>query len=202
MRIPAALACIILTGPALAQDRWPDLFDVTGVADSDVLNIRSEPAASSEKIGELAPDQFGVEVIGTSEDGTWGQINLDEGTGWVSLAFLERQASNEDEPPRPVACFGTEPFWSLDLSTEVPLLNEMGVGEQIFIVTGEAWAAGRRDRHALSFEGDDGQVMMTVQQTACSDGMSDRAYGLQADLLMSSPDGTKYLSGCCTLSNF
>lgn len=202
MRSAALLASVIFATSATAQDRWPDLFDVTGVEASDVLNIRGAPDASADKIGEFSPNQTAVEVIAPTADGTWGQVNIDEGTGWVALRFLERVPTNEDEPPRPVACFGTEPFWSLDLSTEVPLLNQMGVGEQIFIVTGEAWAEGRRDRHVLSFEGDEGPVTMTVAQSTCSDGMSDRAYGLEADVLMSTPDGTRYLAGCCTLSNF
>ncbi len=108
--IRAALVLALLSGSAAAQE-MPSLHDVTGVAADDVLNVRSGPDAGSARIGALAPGATGVEVIELSGTG-WGRVNVDEGSGWVSLRYLARQP---DQPPVPdrLTCFGTEPFWSL-----------------------------------------------------------------------------------------
>lgn len=64
-----------LSTPALAQDIYPALHDVTGVAADDVLNIRSEPSASSPIIGTFSPFETDVEVVALSPDGGWGRVN-------------------------------------------------------------------------------------------------------------------------------
>ena len=38
-----------------------------------------------------------------------------------------------------------------------------------------------------------------LTRTACSDGMSDRAFGLRLELILSEADGRNLLSGCCSL---
>ena len=90
--IRALLLLFLLAGPAAAtQDQWPALFDVSGVAPDDVLNIRAAPSASAEIIGTLAPDAAGVEVVRPDSRHGWGLVNTGEGSGWASLAFLVRR---------------------------------------------------------------------------------------------------------------
>ncbi|MEO1155590.1 MAG: SH3 domain-containing protein, partial [Pseudomonadota bacterium] len=52
-----------------AAQGYPALFDVTGVASDDVLNIRSAPSATAEIIGTLAHNETGVEVVGEGPAG-------------------------------------------------------------------------------------------------------------------------------------
>ncbi|MBO6774261.1 MAG: hypothetical protein JJ897_01915 [Marinibacterium sp.] len=46
---------MLLPVAASAQDRWPGLYSVIGVASNDVLNIRIAPDASSDIIGSFGP---------------------------------------------------------------------------------------------------------------------------------------------------
>ncbi|MFD2813860.1 SH3 domain-containing protein [Paracoccus aerius] len=70
---------LALAGPALATQEYilPTLFDVTGVASDDVLNIRAEPNAKAAIIGTLAPDAFRIEVV--EERQGWARVNTGEG---------------------------------------------------------------------------------------------------------------------------
>lgn len=107
-------------GPTSATtEGWPALFDVVGVSFDDVLNVRSSPDPDAEIIGDLAPSSKDVEVVRPDDTGNWGLVNSGEGTGWVSLAFLARQPGAwSGQFPDRAQCFGTEPFWSADLSPE------------------------------------------------------------------------------------
>ena len=145
--IRALILWLVLAGPALAtQQGWPALFDVTGVAPDDVLNIREAPNAGAPIIGSFAPDAEGVEVIRPNADESWGLVNTAEGTGWTSLAFLERRPGQWNGAfPRIARCLGTEPFWSLSLDEDAVTLStpqETAEGR----VALRSGAAARRDR--------------------------------------------------------
>ncbi|WP_165759857.1 SH3 domain-containing protein [Falsiruegeria litorea] len=173
----------------------PQLHDVTGVAADDVLNVRASASASSEKISELAHNATNVEVVDRSPDGKWGLVNSGEASGWVSFRFLAPQAENPDVPiARKLSCSGTEPFWTLEVEQGAQARFD-GLGLQAMSMTADVMqqARGRIDRFSLTV-GLSGVAMVRVQQ--CSDGMSDRAYGLDVDYLHQ--DGALY-SGCCSL---
>lgn len=191
----------VLAGPAFAtQDRWPALFDVTGVASNDVLNVRAAPDAGAEKIGELAPDARGVEVIAPDARQDWGQVNVNGQTGWASLHYLRRQPGQWlGSTIGNVRCFGTEPFWSMTrrgdaVSWSTPEERPQGM------VQAELASMARRDVSGLIYRlqnGVHGNLVMTLD--SCSDGMSDYTYGISAALthdLMGTPE---LLAGCCSL---
>ncbi|WP_209253485.1 SH3 domain-containing protein [Tropicibacter sp. R16_0] len=173
----------------------PQLHDVTGVASNDVLNVRQQAAASSDKVAELAHDATNVEVVDRSPDGKWGLVNSGEVSGWVSLRYLAPHAENPDVPiGQTLSCSGTEPFWSLEIEQGNQARFD-GLGLQAVSMTADVLqqARGRIDRFSLTV-GLSGVAVVRAQQ--CSDGMSDRAYGLDVDYLHQ--DGALY-SGCCTL---
>lgn len=111
MRLLAlSLALMITCGTAdqaSAEADGPDYYRVTGVAADDVLNIRAEPNASSEKIGEFPPETDGVRNLGcegglslgewqeasqeerdAAKARRWCRIEHNDTTGWVAARYL------------------------------------------------------------------------------------------------------------------
>lgn len=196
-----ALICALLCGTAATAQTLPQLYDVTGVEAGDVLNIRATASASAEIIGTLARDAQRVEVVAVNDAGTWGQVNTVESSGWVNLRYMAERGVHIDHfnLPDGLFCMGTEPFWSaqntggrLHYDTPDAPARDM-----------EIWMAQDSGiegdlRRMLQFAGIGGPGMGFIYPAQCSDGMSDRAYGL-AISLMTAPDAPM-LSGCCTLS--
>lgn len=193
-----ALTCLIAVGtPSRAsQSGWPALYDVYDVDVSDVLNVRAGPNAGSEIIGALPHDATGVEVLRANEEETWGMVNVGERTGWVSLRFLTRQTGYLDGMfPDFTACFGTEPFWSLarangTLTLDLAFDEQPALAE---IVEWETTSPNHRGRYSFSTPNMTG----FVARQACSDGMSDREFGLEINLILRR-DAT-HLQGCCSI---
>lgn len=184
--------------PAFAtQDGWPALYDVTGVATDDVLNVRAAPSADAEIIGSLAPDATDVEVIEANDALTWGRVNTGERSGWASLAFLQRHGGQWDgKLPAITRCFGTEPFWGLTRADGILEYSDPDGTGWSATVASETGSSGRRDRHVIAAVG----VTLVLRGELCSDGMSDRLFGLSADLLTTVPGGVTMHSGCCTIA--
>ncbi len=206
------LLLILAAGPAFAtQDGWPALYDVSGVASDDVLNIRSEPGAAGDVIGTLRPDAKDIEVIRANDPQTWGLVNTGEGSGWVSLAFMERHPGNWDGSfPEIRQCFGTEPFWSLAYDPPEIVFSAPDMPPRAGLISGLYSSLSRRDSFAYSgsfFPAETGErvVQLFVQTESCSDGMSDRQYGISVQMLLRQPtaegdnSGTGLYSGCCSI---
>jgi uncharacterized membrane protein len=198
MRSLLTAVLLLFAAPAAAtQDAWPALFDVSGVADDDVLNIRAAPSASAEIVGTLAPDAESIEVIRPGNTLSWGLVNTGEGTGWVSLAFLERRPGQyQGAFPEIAQCFGTEPFWTIALDGDAMTYSTPDT-EISGTVIARLGSANRRDRHGLRIALPEGRwIEGVIGWRACNDGMSDRDYGLAFDAL----DRDGVLSGCCSLA--
>lgn len=170
LRVLVAVLLLALGAPASlvqAQDRdqgeLPARFTVTGVAAGDTLAVRARPDGDARRLATLQPGATGVEVIRLNGDGNWGLVPLREGSGWVRMRYLAREAPSPTPLPRPLFCRGTEPFWALSVPVQ-----------------------GRAT------------LDLTVLRSRCSDGMSDRPYGLTA--LVWDRGGT-FLEGCCTLTS-
>lgn len=201
MRLLAVLLCLWALPATATQDAWPALYDVSGVAENDALNIRQAPDAAAPIIGSLAPDAEGIEVIRPDDHHGWGLVNSGEGRGWVSLRYLARQPGQWAGAMPPVArCGGTEPFWSFDVTGETLSYDALADSPRDFRITQSGAAQGRRDSFHLIGEGPQGAAIATLSTRACSDGMSDRAYGLSVDLLLQGNDGWQHQTGCCSLS--
>ncbi|WP_088622884.1 SH3 domain-containing protein [Oceanicola sp. 22II-s10i] len=201
LALVAALAC---AGPAAAtQDAYPALYNVRGVASNDVLNVRAEPTASAPIVGSLAFDQMDVEVLELAPGVNWGLVNTQEGTGWVSLAYMLRQPGQYFGAfPEVARCSGTEPFWGLSSDGIGYVLSGPDMPDTAFSETWRGSSIGRRDRHAMTLQSADpalSEGTAVIAYAECSDGMSDRQYGLTVDLLLRGTAGVTYYTGCCTL---
>jgi len=97
--------------------------------------------------------------------------------------------------PRPLFCRGTEPFWALEVTAEGATFSTPERGEVPLRPHGEV--AGFTGGVA-AFDAGGETLDLTVVRQACSDGMSDRPYGLTA---MVWNRGGTFLEGCCALSS-
>ena len=190
------LAFFVVLALPLRAEEFPALHAVTGVASDDVLNIRAEPDAGSEIIGGLAPDATGVEVVGTSGD--WALVNTGDGSGYAALRFLAREEGPAwNSLQVPLTCLGTEPFWSLRIDPVARMASfssPENLDGSVYAID-QQWPAEPWSRTAavgLSV----GTVVLHPLQ--CSDGMSDRSYGISVDVFFAAPE-TSRLSGCCRL---
>lgn len=195
-------AIFLLVQPATASgtEGYPALFHVTGVAATDTLNIRAQDDATAPIIGALAPDTRDVEVIHLNNAGTWGRVNTAEQSGWISMQFMHRSTD-----PMPVrGCVGTEPFWAVTLTPDGG-----GVWSTPEVMSQLAYGAPIQSSNHLYHSAIEGVVAanppqsftMVMQNRACSDGMSDRYYGISVDLLLRPQGAAQQLySGCCSLA--
>ncbi|MEL7460447.1 MAG: SH3 domain-containing protein [Pseudomonadota bacterium] len=204
IRLVLALWLMIwAAGTVLATtEGWPALYDVVDVSSGDVLNIRAAPDAGSDVIGRLSPTATDIEIIRPDETGNWGLVNAREGTGWVSLAFMARQPGLwSGQFADHAQCFGTEPFWSVDLSPDSATFESPDALPLTFAETSELRSRNRIDRHTRVYEHALGGMVATLRAASCSDGMSDRAYGWEIDLLLviAGDANAQMFSGCCSI---
>lgn len=198
MKHIAILFFLLLPGFAMAQ-QYPLLHDVTGVASDDVLNVRAEPRAGSQAIGALSFAAQNIEVV-RAENG-WGLVNLGERSGWASLKYLKPHPVKPGTFPDEIACYGTEPFWSLGYDGNHGVtFSDMNGAQRLMRLQSIHRADGRKDRYALLAGSLDGLVTAVFVQAQCSDGMSDRAYGFTIDAVLREEGGHRLVSGCCTIA--
>ncbi|MBN9890031.1 COG3650 family protein [Salipiger abyssi] len=194
------MVSIWASGPLAAQE-VPALYDVTGVATDDQLNVRAAPEASAPVIGALSHSQTHVEVTAVNEAGTWGRVVLGEQTGWASLAYLTVQPESAMPDAGEVTCFGTEPFWSYHVDAGDTATWSAIDDEALTLKSGPFRRADARFEPFISAAGAPGQQAVLVMQKdpQCSDGMSDALYGLSAVLVLSGRL-ERAVSGCCSLA--
>ncbi|WP_295048712.1 SH3 domain-containing protein [uncultured Paracoccus sp.] len=189
---------LAFAGPAAATQEYilPTLFDVTGVAADDALNIRADPNAQAAILDTLPHDARGIEVV--QESRGWGRVNTGEVSGWVSMRYLAYR-TDVWEPgalPDGFRCLGTEPFW-----------NAAVEGGDLVLRSPDNESGDRRPVQATLDSGifrDPARVVVARDMTLfsrpqlCSDGMSDRMFGLSATLVLHG-DQPRLLSGCCLI---
>lgn len=205
MRLPVLTFALsmLLAAPALSAPDpvLPTLFDVSGVAAGDRLNIRERPAAKAPVIGVLAPDARGIEVV--ARQNGWALVNTAERAGWVNARYLKPRPGvwADGALPPTLSCAGTEPFWSLrqvgdQLVYETPSSSRAMKRQAVL---GEA-AAQRPVRTVVAAD-PKGRMTAVIQPAQCSDGMSDRIHGLSAVLLFEGGEqASRMMTGCCRIA--
>lgn len=196
IRVLAVLFSTIGSAAMATVDAWPALYDVAGVAADDVLNVRAEPDAGAAIVGTLDPTATDVEVIRVNEAETWGLVNTGELSGWVSMAYMDRQPDQwAGRFPSITSCFGTEPFWDLDAEETRTILSFLGEPQVLSASIVPVQPSNRMDRFGFMA----GAMTGIIIEEACNDGMSDREYGLSVELIALVNGRFSHLSGCCTI---
>ena len=181
---------------------FPALYDVTGVALDDVLNVREGTGASYPVIETLAPNDRNIEIVQLSDDGKWGLIGYPGGSGWASMRYLARQPGQDGRGfPSSLGCGGTEPFWGLVFNGQSANYDMMGEDNQSFTKVWEDTAVGMAPiSYAVKLQGNGGDITAVIHRNLCNDGMSEMTYGFDIDVIFSRPSGNSYYSGCCSLN--
>ncbi|MGR3806139.1 COG3650 family protein [Marinibacterium profundimaris] len=195
-RLAALLLAFGLTAGTLQADPvYPWLYDVIGVSADDVLNLRAGPSSEAEVIGALAHDATGIEVVGINDNGYWLQIALPESTAWAATGFLAPQPHDPELAfTRILDCGGTEPFWGLQITQGTgATLSRMDKADADLPAGRVRPSPSMKNQYFLDL-GERHAAMLTTK--LCSDGMSDRAYGLSIRLVI---DETETMHGCCSL---
>ena len=203
-KILAFVAAILFSNTMVFADQGllPALYDVTGVATDDVLNVREKASSASPIINTLAPNQRNVEVVDISNDGRWGLVGFPEGSGWVSMRYMARQPDqNPRYLPRPLNCSGTEPFWGLRIGNQTAQFEIMGNPALTFTPVWEDIPIGMQAvSYAVKMQGSNEDITAIISRNQCSDGMSESVYGFGIDLIISGQSGNQYYTGCCSLN--
>lgn len=197
MRLGIIAALLWLASCAsLAAQPFPALYNVAGVSSGDVLNVRSDPDASARKIGALSHDQRNIEVMAQDPGGKWGLISLGEQSGWIALRYLRRQEAGHAILADRFWCFGTEPFWSLDVTEGEMAAFSTPEGQVSEMPSGTPTpGVNYIDRFLLEI----GENTAVLRREICGDGMSDRSFGIAIDLFGPLSGGNLF-SGCCSIA--
>lgn len=190
-----ALFSLFASSALATVDGWPALYDVTDVAADDALNVREGPSADAIVVSSFPPNASNIEVIAINDAETWGLVNIDGRSGWVSMRFMARQPGQYAGTfPDITFCHGTEPFWSLEVEEDTLTFNALGQADSVEPVT-RLRSANRIDRFALSTPSVTGMVL----EQSCRDGMSDFTFGLAIEMIAPLYGNTTLVSGCCTI---
>lgn len=204
MRKFLTLIAMILFSTTAAHAEWelfPALYDVTGVASNDVLNVRAGTGASYPIIEALAYNDRHIEIVELSADGKWGMVGFPEGNGWASMRYLKRQAGqNGLDLPRPLNCGGTEPFWGIYFSQQGNEYSKIGEMSQILPTVWEGIPDGMLPvAYGIKMARGGDEINAVITRSQCFDGMSDKKYGFVINALLSGSLGNRMLTGCCSL---
>lgn len=178
----------------------PALYAVTNVDADDWLNVRAQPNGNAALVSSFPPDATGIEVVALSREGQWAQVNLAETSGWVALRYLRPEPLTLNLLGLPVGlqCSGTEPFWTMEFSDERSLSLKTPEGQTQHSILSLSPTAGFVDlsQSGLRFSWQTTSTTATahILPGTCTDGMSDRAYGLHYI------DDQGPRRGCCSLN--
>ncbi len=205
LRLILALLC--LTAPLAQAQGWSDpdplpaLYNVTGVASDDTLNIRRMPSGKSEKFDVLAHDATFVEVIALNETGRWGQINTGEaGMGWVSMAYMAPVENGTFVEWPHMRCSGSEAPWYFEFEQGAAAAYSYGYTDPVALSASAIRAGSEGFRgHGIAATSPTLTVTATFRQDICESTMIEMARGIRAVVVATGADGTAVHTGCCSL---
>ena len=122
------------------------------------------------------------------------------------LAFaLLLTACSSGEPPAgdpalasDLRVLGTEPFWAIDISKTTNSATYGRAGEADVALSYPTESKGPAGAAVLTSTSQQGDVVITLRQNDCSDGMSDRTYPWEAEVAFRG----EMLKGCAATPEF
>ena len=176
-------------------------YQVADLIDSNHVNVRAEPTADSEDLGDIASGSKPYEIIETDPSGDWGRILWLEATGWVALRFMEPiqvEQLAKTEVPVGLVCAGTEPFWTFEIqSQQSALLTTSESTQSLSVTNAESSRNYAAFPAAVELQSDNYSAVSVLRRSQCADGMSEINYSWTVDIVKQ-PE-LEVLSGCCFL---
>jgi uncharacterized membrane protein len=168
-------------------------LSVYGVGDNDTLRMRAGPSASTPETGSIPPNGDGIEAGDPTDNLNWLSVTYKGKTGFVNTSFLAYGAqATRDRLPVRLQCFGTEPFWSIDVGYHRALANLVFSESKAEL----SLADPETSRGFVSpwlLRGEGAADFLLIDAKKCSDGMSDTDYSYS----LSAEVGGVLLKGCC-----
>ena len=184
----------------IVEGQTPFHFRVVDVASDDVLNIRSEPNANSQIIGEIPFDAELVEVSGVSADGKWSRVNAVEAVGWIRNRYLAPtmvEFLQDTSLPVGLVCQSEEPFSSIQISNDRLVLDTQNGSQSALVIdevvqSGSAWPI-----REISVTDGGRPLTLIVEEETCQSAMVENYFPYRS-YFQDSGDKKRYF-GCCTL---
>ncbi len=199
----AVVLCCTLSATSFAHTVLPTLFAGDGVSNGDVIDIHADPDDDSPIIAHIPSNSRDIEVVAFDTSQKWGRVNHAEASGWLPLSRIteQRDVWKTGELPQGTACYGTEPFWSLQTGAGQAIFSTFGEDPRTLPLTGILDSGRSSDRRRVAVY-EDGALRLTLFATPglCSDNMSDRGFGLTAHMIREAGSLPELLRGCCSIA--
>jgi uncharacterized membrane protein len=101
--------------------------------------------------------------------------------------------------PSGLVCRGTEPFWSLRPDADGVTYATPEAERVLALAAALDTGLPGDQRRALIAQDGEGRLTGVIVREACSDGMSDRAYGLGISVILEGAGPPQLLTGCCSV---
>lgn len=188
----AALICVCAV--VSSADAQVERAQVVDVPQWDTLNMRAEPKGDAAIVRALPSYASNIEVLERRDE--WVKIQYFDKEGWVSAKYLGASMTYAgNEPPMPLECRGTEPFWTLVFDKKTALYREIGteIDERLPISDGRA-SRNNLTVWAMTFGSGPVDRAVITREPLCTDGMSDSSFLF--NVIVIRRDG-EIRSGCC-----
>lgn len=187
-------------GTKIIEGQTPFHFRVIDVASDDVLNIRSEPTASSQIVGKIPFDAELVEVSGVSADGKWSRVNAVEAVGWIRNRYLAPtmiEFLQDTSLPVGLVCLSEEPFSSIQISNDRLVFDTQNGSQSSLVIdevvqSGSAWPI-----RELSVNDNGRPLTLIIEEETCQSAMVENYFPYRS-YFQDAGDKKRYF-GCCTL---
>jgi uncharacterized membrane protein len=191
------LLAIGFSGGAYAKG----FYEVINVAADDYLNVRSGANVQSSIIVRIPHNAKTVVVTGKAvqqKKSTWVNVVWQGKEGWVNQAYLRPvglSANNSNAADTRLRCGGTEPFWSIDITSGQAKYTPMDGAEMRLPIQFRGTSANNPTIAVIQAKAGGKSLGLFLQKLGtCSDGMSDINYPYTITALI---NGDIVYSGCC-----
>ena len=201
------IALAFTTVPSAASAQYE--FRVVGVRANDVLHMREEPfegqaQAASKIVGSIPHDETRVLATGQTtvvSKQRWYEVYYRGTKGWVNGKFLSAIQSSTPMKDLSLSCFGTEPFWSLDMLNKKATFTDLSATSHPYSIVQKEHGANRGNLLSVRLIGNDRNSMQAIitAREWCNDGMSDRENPFEIFLIAAPGLDGRVVQGCCNI---
>lgn len=197
--------CLMISGGFSSNVLAEEFYAVRDVNADDYLNVRSQAGAQAMIVTMIPHDATTVRLTGKETKlgrATWVKVHWEGKRGWVNRRYLIKvgkqtpvTAQKKTKATATLRCGGTEPFWSIDISSNKASFKPMDGESMSLPVTFRSQSANNPTIAAVDARNKERNITLFLQKVAeCSDGMSDIDYPFRVTTII---NNKAVYSGCC-----